>query len=278
MQYVLIIGLLGVCLGSFINAWVWRSSNTEDVNQKKQNRDTKLSILNGRSVCPDCRHLLAWRDLVPVLSWVSLKGKCRYCRQAISAQYPAVELLTTALFIVSLLLWPFELSGFLAISYFLLWLTFLVILIALSVYDIRYMLLPNKMVALAGIVTVLASGVHAVDSSQPNHILWAGIGALTFGGIFYLLYQVSAGAWIGGGDVKLGFVLGIWLASPLLVLFTIFLASCLGLIVALAMSPWRHIDGKTAIPFGPMLMSATVMVFFISKSAYFLDSMHLLGL
>jgi prepilin signal peptidase PulO-like enzyme (type II secretory pathway) len=116
---------LGLIFGSFVNALVWRLAKQEGLDAgeptpkkpkaktsaKKSVATTDYSITTGRSMCPQCHHTLAAKDLVPVLSWLSLRGKCRYCGQPISRQYPLVELLTGLLFMVFYLGWPFSLSG-----------------------------------------------------------------------------------------------------------------------------------------------------------------------
>src|SRR4051794_11351319 len=92
---------LGLCFGSFINALVWRVHE-----QEKGKKTRNLSILHGRSQCPHCGHELAAKDLIPVISWLLLKGKCRYCGQPISRQYPAVEATTSGWFLLSYYFWP----------------------------------------------------------------------------------------------------------------------------------------------------------------------------
>src|SRR5882762_114793 len=106
---IVVLAILGLCFGSFVNAAVWRIYAQEQVKSKKLQvkKSTNLSIVNGRSVCPHCEHELAAKDLMPVFSWLSLGGKCRYCKKPISRQYPLVELLTAVLFVFSYLYWPF---------------------------------------------------------------------------------------------------------------------------------------------------------------------------
>src|SRR3989344_6490262 len=123
---VAILIVLGLAFGSFVNALVWRLHEQEERAKSKEQRRKKgkakntaklsshtsvlsskdLSILKGRSMCPSCKHGLAAKDLVPVLSWLTLRGKCRYCHKPISIQYPLVELITATLFVISYLLWP----------------------------------------------------------------------------------------------------------------------------------------------------------------------------
>src|SRR4051812_7602742 len=103
MIYAILV-VLGLCFGSFVNALVWRiHEQAEQGSKKKPNKSyiDKLSIRKGRSMCPHCRHELKALDLLPVVSWLALRGKCRYCGKPISVQYPLVELLTACLFVTS---------------------------------------------------------------------------------------------------------------------------------------------------------------------------------
>ena len=99
---IIILAWLGLCAGSFVNALVWRLHE----QKRSKKADKKLSILNGRSMCVHCRHELTWYDLIPLFSWLLLRGKCRYCKKPISWQYPIVELATAAVFVLSYIFWP----------------------------------------------------------------------------------------------------------------------------------------------------------------------------
>ena len=129
---IAILAVVGLILGSFVNALVWRMHEG-------------LSVAHGRSMCPHCKHTLAARDLVPVFSWLMLRGKCRYCKKPISPQYPLVELATSGLFVASYIWWPSVFTGSQE-AIFVLWLAILVGLVALAVYDIKWFLLPNKLI------------------------------------------------------------------------------------------------------------------------------------
>src|SRR3954465_436221 len=105
LMIIAVLVVLGLCLGSFVNALVWRLHEQEEGGSKKA-AAKKLSIIKGRSMCPHCKHALKPIDLIPVISWLSLRGKCRYCSKPISIQYPIVELSTALLFVVSYIWWP----------------------------------------------------------------------------------------------------------------------------------------------------------------------------
>lgn len=249
--------LLGLCFGSFTNALVWRFYQ-KNLSPKKRAASLKdLSISNGRSMCVHCKHTLGTLDLVPVLSWLGLRGQCRYCHKPISAQYPLVELTTACLFVFSYIFWPNNLVGLGWVS-FGLWLIALVMFMALIIYDIRWMLLPNKVIFPLFVVSAAYALVEVVQNQSLEPLVASAVGVLIGGGIFYVLFQISDGKWIGGGDVKLGFALGALLggfAQPFLMLFV---ASLLGSIVSV---PFL-LKGKrnVRIPFGPFLITATILV------------------
>jgi prepilin signal peptidase PulO-like enzyme (type II secretory pathway) len=265
---ILVLAVLGLSLGSFVNALVWRLHEQAELagkgGKKQADYKKKLSISRGRSMCPHCHHELAGKDLVPVLSWLALGGKCRYCGKPVSWQYPTVEIANAILFIVSYLWWPYVLQGS-GLYYFVFWLVFLVGFMALTVYDLRWQLLPNKLVfPLIGLAIVQVLGAFIFYDTGWQALAGALWGVLISSGIFYAIFQVSNGAWIGGGDVKLGVVIGLLLGGPLMSLLMLFVASCLGTLVGL---PFL-LAGKRQmrIPFGPFLIAGTVLVILFGAS------------
>lgn len=253
--------ILGMCFGSFVNALVWRMHQQGVPKKKRVASDKELSIFRGRSMCPHCKHTLAWYDLLPVLSWLSLRGKCRYCHKTISWQYPLVEVTTAALFATSYAFWAMNLSSFVSYALFSIWLAALVTFMALIVYDIRWMLLPNKIVFPLIGLGVASAILRTVASNEPLATALMALGGLAVaGGIFYVLFQISNGAWIGGGDVKLGFAIGLLLGSPFLAFLMLFVASVLGLVVAAPSILLKKSKIGSKIPFGPFLIAATVIV------------------
>ena len=261
---IMIIGILiilGLSMGSFVNALVWRLHEQEKPKKKRAASDAELSIVSGRSMCPHCKHTLAWYDLLPVVSWLSVLGKCRYCHKSISWQYPLVELATAVLFVISYAFWPSDLNTTLATIPFITWLIALVGLVALTVYDIKWMLLPNRVVFPLLGLAISSVVMQSIFSPGPLTLILNAFGGLAVaGGIFYVLFQVSNGKWIGGGDVKLGFVLGLLLAKPVLGFLMLFVASILGLIVSVPTLFTRKLQLSSRIPFGPFLIMATIIV------------------
>lgn len=270
---IVVLVILGLALGSFVNASVWRLHEQSKKPKDRAASDEALSISKGRSMCPHCQHQLTAKDLIPILSWVSLRGKCRYCKQKISWQYPLVELLTALLFVFSYVFWPNELNVY-GVVYFCLWLVCISAFMALAIFDIRWMLLPNKIIfPLYGVVALMIA-TQAI-SQQSLEPLWrAVVGVLIGGGLFYLLFQISGGKWIGGGDVKLGFLLGAIVGGPDQALLMLFIASLLGTLVSLPLLVSKKVGKSARIPFGPFLLSATYIVVLggVSITSWYVDT------
>jgi prepilin signal peptidase PulO-like enzyme (type II secretory pathway) len=215
-------------------------------------------------MCTDCHHTLAWYDLIPVLSWILLWGKCRYCHKSISWQYPAVELLSATFFIVSYIYWPFATQAitFIFILHFGLWLVILTGLIALFVYDIRWLILPDKIVYPLTLITLLHILLQTQIVEQNTSTLTGSImGAIMLFGLFYLLFQVSGGRLIGGGDVKLAVALGLLSGGVLGALLLLFLSSVLGSLISLPLLVNKKLKINSHIPFGPLLIAAAFIVY-----------------
>ena len=243
-----VFGIVGLAFGSFVNALVWRVRHKRD-------------FVSERSECTHCHHVLAWNDLIPVVSWVMLRGKCRYCHKKIEDS-PIVEATTAALFVLTYLAWPYGFDGA-GVTLMILWLAALVMLMALAVYDIKWYLLPDKivfpLVALGAVIGVARFYfVEQLDVS--GAALQMLLGVVIISGLYFILHQLSAGKWVGFGDVKLavfiGFVLG-WQSS----LLALFLANLIGLAVVLPLLVTRKITTKSKIPFGPFLIIASIVAF-----------------
>lgn len=244
MTIVLLI-VFGLLFGSFINALVWR------LHERK-------NWVSDRSECPHCHHKLSALDLIPVLSWVFLRGKCRYCRKPIPDS-PLVELAVPALFVLSYHFWPEALQGAGWFA-FICWLVFVVGFVALAVYDFKWFLLPNVIVfPLMGLAAILVVG-RLVLGGTLDQALGSLAGAAVIWGLFYFIFYISKGEWIGFGDVKLAVILGVLAGGILPALILLFLASFIGIIVSLPMVIAGKAGRKSHVPFGPMLIAATVIV------------------
>ena len=242
-----LVTVTGAAMGSFVDALVWRLH-------------TKRNFVSDRSECEKCHHKLAPADLVPIVSWLVLRGKCRYCNAPISPVVPIIEVILAALFLLSFLVWPLGFASWQAIASFAVWLVYLVGLAALFVYDLRWMLLPDK-------ITFPLIGLSLIDAAlrvsvEPGANLMSyavhvagGVGVLA--GLYWLLYTVSKGKWVGYGDVKLSFFIGAVLGwqKSLLVLA---LANVGGLLIVLPALLLKKITPKSRVPFGPFLIAAFV--------------------
>jgi len=256
------LAVLGVVFGSFVNALVWRLHEQAALKSKKgkavAKRRQELSITKGHSMCPNCGHTLAAKDLVPVLSWLWLRGKCRYCGVKIPDS-PLTELATGLLFVVSYVSWPQTLAGA-ELAKFVFWLAIVVGFVALMAYDLRWFLLPDRLVfLLTGLVVVQILTV-AIWRQNVEELWMPILGAVVIFGLFWGLFQISRGAWIGGGDVKLAVALGLLAGTPFRALTVIFFASLIGTLVSVPQLLKGRNGLTQRIPFGPPLILATIVV------------------
>ena len=241
--------LLGLVSGSALTALISR--------QAKGERWSK-----GRSHCLKCRHALAVWDLIPVLSYVLLNGKCRYCRGIIGSSYPMMELATAGLFVVAVCvrLGPAALGGmevFLTPNGVLLlrdWLA-IVLLVQIFTYDLWFGYILDQ-VTLPAIVIFLVWNLAL--GMTPLAML---LGAIVGGGFFLAQYVVSGGKWIGGGDIRLGVLMGVLLGWPL-VLVALFLAYLSGGAFGAVLLASKRKSIGSQIPFGTFLSAATIIVLF----------------
>lgn len=240
---VVFVFILGLLAGSFLNVVIYRLHRGENYWQ-------------GFSKCLFCGHRLYFWDLVPLFSYVFLKGRCRYCRQVYSSQYFWVELATGLVFV--LIFWHlmpgpelFFTSGQVWLK-LLLWWILAAFLIVIFVYDLRYYLILDKVVWPAAGVALLAALLNRYELMDLG---WA---VLIGGGFFLLQYLLSSGRWIGGGDIRLGVLMGLILVWPdiLIALFIAYVSgSLVGIFLLLAgRKAWRD-----RIPFGTFLSAATLV-------------------
>ena len=246
--------LLGAVFGSFLNCAAWRIAHGE-------------SFLRGHSHCPACNHALGARDLVPVFSWLFQRGRCRYCGEKISIRYPLTELAFALLTLLCLL--RFDLT----IVCLRNWI-FLCCLFCLSLVDLECYIIPDGC-----LLTALGAWVLALPFLRPGwrEILMSVLAGLVFGGGILLLSivmdKVLGKESLGGGDVKLFAVVGLYLGFAA-TLFAVMLACVLGLVFAVLMS--RGEKGK-AIPFGPSIsLAAAIMLLYGQRFVQWY--MSLLGL
>jgi prepilin signal peptidase PulO-like enzyme (type II secretory pathway) len=233
--------IFGLCVGSFLNCFICRL--------KKRRKMT------GRSFCPQCKHNLSWQDLFPVFSFLFLRGKCRYCHEKISIQYPLVEILTGLIF---LLVFTFFAPGLRLQDWiqliFLLYISGSLIII--FIYDLKHYIIPDK-VLLPAICIALFYRLFLSFALIPNYLL----AAVVASGLFFLVFLFTSGKGMGLGDVKLAILMGLLLGFYN-VLVALFLAFFFGAIIGIIMMIWQRKSLKSEIPFGPFLITGTFVAMF----------------
>ncbi|MFZ2190524.1 MAG: prepilin peptidase [Candidatus Magasanikiibacteriota bacterium] len=232
---LLIIFILGSIFGSFLNAVVYR------IHEKKS--------LWERSECPNCHKQIKWYDNVPILSFLILKGKCRNCKQKISWQYPLVELVMGILFVIPTFL-VYHANFFVLII--LLSFQWLIIfdLAFIFLYDLKYQEILELSIWPLAILLFLMNASGA--------LVFTLIGIAIGGGFFLLQYLISKGKWIGGGDIRLGILMGIILGWKLTIL-ALFVAYLLGGAVGSYLLITKKKEKNSEIAFGTFLVIGTLV-------------------
>ncbi|MBI4363243.1 MAG: prepilin peptidase [Candidatus Doudnabacteria bacterium] len=248
---IVIVIVIGLVVGSFLNVVIHRLHTGGD-------------ILSDRSKCTQCGKVLAVLDLIPVISFVWLKGKCRYCQSKLSWQYPIVELTTALSFVLLALNYGLRITDY----GFWVHAIFACFLIVIAVYDFKHYLILDKVVFPAAILALVYQTVQ-------NNLLWAVLGALIISGFFAFQYFISKGKWIGFGDVKLGIFLGLLFAESAL-WFLIF-AYLVGALVALLLMAFAGKGLRSRVPFGTIL-GFSAIIFMLYGEAFVRWYYNLLGL
>lgn len=246
LYYFFIFGF-GLSFGSFMNAWVWRTRE-------------KMDISRSRSICPKCLHPIAWYDNIPFISFLILRAKCRHCKDKISWQYPMVEVfvalafLFTAVWHNSALFLP-QLTVALIRD-----LVIIVLLTFVFLYDLKYREILDRVTTIPAIILLFLSlgfGWHSWQSLL--------FGILFGAGFFLTLYIISKGAWIGGGDIRLGFLMGVILGWPN-VLVAFFIAYMLGAVMSLILIALKQKTMKSETAFGTYLAVGTLVSMFFANN------------
>lgn len=240
----LFIFIFGTFFGSFINALVYRLHHN-------------LNFITARSHCPKCQYNLKWYELIPIFSFLWQKGKCTNCKQKISWQYPLVEILVGFLFVIiyqTHVIGPqFHLPSFPEIVYLVGLFVFTVWLVIIFVYDFKYYLILDKITLPA---MVLAVGWQLTMNFSLEHLLNIILAAMLGGGFFLLQFLVSKGKWIGGGDIRLGVLMGLLLGWPQ-VLVALMMSYIIGAVIAIVMVLLKKKRWGEQIPFGTFLTMGT---------------------
>jgi len=236
---ILLFVLLGLAVGSFLNVCIDRLPQNE-------------SIVNPPSHCPVCQNKLAVKDLIPVFSYLRLRGRCRYCQAAIPRRLFWVELATALIF--ALLYWHYGLSVGLGVMAF-----YACLFIIIFVIDLEHGLILNKVVY-PGMVVALLLALLPQPGLAPQiatRVAYAAVGGGIGFGIFLLIAIVSRGG-MGWGDVKLAALIGLATGFPL-VFLAIIMGAILGGIVAVALVIAKKRKRRQTIPFGPFLALAAMV-------------------
>lgn len=244
MIEIVFLGGLGLIFGSFATVAAHR------IPQRR-------SIVTGRSHCPHCDRQIQAHENVPVFSWLFLRGRCAGCGAPISIRYPLIELSTAVLFGLSA--WKFGWSVETFVYAALFW-----VLVVLTVIDLDHKLLPDRVVYPTFVAGWIGLTVAAVVGSETDRLFDAALGAAIFGGFFFLVAFIYP-AGMGGGDIKLGFVLGTfigYLGAPGLVLVGMFLAFLIGAVVGAVVMARSGEGRKSQVPFGPFLALGAVIAIF----------------
>ena len=241
-------------MGSFINALVYRLN-------------LDLSMWD-RSMCPKCNHKLSLLDLIPVFSFLFLKRRCRYCKEKISWQYPVVEFITGVIFLLIVLKFIINYNF---INYSLLQTVdlfslfiFSIILITIFIYDLKYYIIPDKVLFPGIILGIIALIFKSIYIWSLEFIITHAFSIFLVFGFFLFLYLVSKGKWIGAGDVKFGILLGLILPWPqgLVMLFFSFVIGAIIGIILLALKKKKR---KEKVPMGTFLVIGTFITIFFGE-------------
>ena len=235
MVYAVLFFIYGIIFGSFFNVVGLRVP-------------IKESIMSTPSHCIACNRKLKVSDLIPIFSYLFLHGKCRGCGVKISPIYLCIELMTGSLFAFSYVRLGF--SAELAVA-----LVFISLLVIITVSDIAYMLIPNK------VLFPFAILLFGLRISVPHTPWWDGLLAAAVGFCILLLVSVVSKGGIGGGDIKLFFVIGLVLGT-LQTLLALFLSSIIGAVFGIFILKKKGKGRKASIPFGPSIAVAAIIAYF----------------
>ena len=276
--WIALAGVLGLLVGSFLNvvilrlpermAAAWRREARDVLELQADTTPLPPGIVREPSHCPHCKHPLSALDNIPLIGWLLLRGRCRYCQSKISIQYPLVELLSGVLSAV--IVWKFGPSWAALAGLALTW-----TLIALSGIDFRTQLLPDQLTFpllwLGLLLSLLPMFVTA-----PASILAAAIGYLSLWSVYWVFKLLTGKEGMGHGDFKLLAALGAWM-GPVALLPIILLSSLIGALVGGALIALRKHEREIPMPFGPFIAAAG-WVWFVAGADLLQGYMQLTGL
>ncbi len=228
----LFIFILGTIIGSFLNVCIFRIPQNQ-------------SIAYPPSTCGSCSAKLKPIDLIPLLSYILIKGKCRYCKSKFSIRYPLIELLTGLIFLLS-----YHAVGLEPVLIKYLFLSS--ILIIISFIDIEYQIIPDRLVLFTMLIGIVLN-IYTKDITFLSSLIGLAIG----GGLLLLIALLTNGA-MGGGDIKLMAVMGYYIGWPATIM-ALFISFVLGGIVGILLILFKLKSRKDLVPFGPFLALGTIV-------------------
>lgn len=266
------LAVIGAALGSFAGAQVWRLRAHQLVEDKEAGEEvdakelkrlrplTKQSFLKDRSIDLDTGKPLPWYDLIPIVSWVLLRGKSRFSGKPIGVFELLMELGVAAFFVASYLLWPFDLTHATEIIKFVVWLVAGVVLAIQFATDLKWQILWTLLSYLVIALGLVYASLTVIGFDNALLAIYSVIGSVAIlGGLYFFLYWISKERWVGLGDAILGIGLGLLLADWALALVALFLANLIGTIIVLIGFAARRMKRHQHVPFGPMLILGAVI-------------------
>lgn len=246
----LLLFILGAAFGSFLSVLVYRLHAEEK------------PLIGGRSHCTDCKTTLKPLDLVPLLSYLTLRGRCRYCSKDISYMYPLIEVINGTLFVLLFLKFPF-LSETLqlsvnALGLYLLHASYACILIFTFFFDLKYRVVADQVLLPAILIGLIATIASPLTPSLVSALIASGIALVFFG----LQILISQGKWVGSGDVRVGVFMGVILGWELL-LVALFCSYIIGSLFSLVIAARQKKIFGISIPFAPFLVTGTFIAMFL---------------
>lgn len=263
---ILIAGLLGLAVGSFLNVVIHRLPIMMKRDWTTQCADLRgdappvfepLSLSHPRSRCPKCSHAITVTENIPLFSWLFLRGRCSTCKTPISIRYPLVELTTAALFIFAAMHFGLTAAGWGAM-------VFIAALISLTCIDYDTQLLPDD-ITLPLLWIGFLFNLFGTYTDLKSAVIGAIAGYLSLWSVYWLFKLVTGKEGMGYGDFKLLAALGAWLGWQMLPI-TILLSSLVGAIVGISLIVVSKHDRQEPIPFGPYLAAAGVVALIWGKS------------
>ena len=247
----LLIFIFGLMVGSFLNCVIYRL-------------ETKESFLKGRSFCPHCKHILAWKDLIPIFSFLILKGRCRYCQNKISFQYPLVELSSALLFTSIFYLFHTYITLYSSIDLIFYWLISCFLLV-IFVYDLKHYLIPDQVIYSGLFLTFFYQLFKIWNFGNWNFFgIWNLVLGILPSLFFLVIILISKETWLGFGDFKLSILMGLILGWPK-ILVALFFSFLSGAIVGSILIFLKIKKMKSQIPFAPFLVSGTFFSIFFGE-------------